>query len=233
MPCTPVQSDAVRRQVDLDHRIVEAGPLRIVRADRRIVRQLDDALVIVGDLQLEFGDQHAAAFDAADGADLQRHILAGDERARRHEHALHAGARIRRAAHDLDRIAAAGIDHAHAQPVGVGMLLRLDDARDDERREQLGLVLDALDFEPDHGELVGDLAERVIGVEMLLEPAESEFHHRRVSPRPPGFAASQALPRLRGRVGRGPAASSTAAAMTVQNSFEIGHHIVVATSTPL
>ena len=162
---------AVRRQVDLDHRIVEAGPLRIVRADRRIVRQFDDALVIVGDLQLEFGHQHAAALDAADGADLQRHVLAGDEGARRHEHALHAGARIRRAAHDLDRLAVAGIDHADAQPVGVGMLLRLDDARDDERREKLCLVLDALDFEPDHGELVGDLAERTIGVEVLLEPA--------------------------------------------------------------
>ena len=108
---------------------------------------------------------------------LQRHILAGNEGARRREHALHAGARIRRAAHHLDRIAGAGIDHADPQPVGVGMLLGLGDARDDERREQLGLVLDALDLEPDHGELVGDLAERMIGVEMLLEPAEGEFHH--------------------------------------------------------
>ena len=52
------------------------------------------------------------------------------------------------------------------------MLLRFDDARDDERRQQLGLVLDALDLEPDHGELVGELAERMIGVEMLLEPGE-------------------------------------------------------------
>ena len=35
------------------------------------------------------------------------------------EHAFHAGARIRRAAHDLHRLAGAGIDHADAQPVGV------------------------------------------------------------------------------------------------------------------
>ena len=72
---------------------------------------------------------------------------------------------------------AAGIDHADAQPVGVGMLLGLDHARDGERRELFALVLDALDLEPDHGQLVGDLAERAVGVEMLLEPGEGEFHH--------------------------------------------------------
>ncbi len=141
--------------------------------------------MIVGDLQLGFGHQHAAAFDVADLADAERDVLAGDEGARRREHAFHAGARIRRAAHDLDRLAVAGVDHADAQPVGIGMLLRLDDARDDERREQFRLVLDALDLEPDHGELVGDLAERVIGVEMLLEPGEGEFHHGDYGLNPP------------------------------------------------
>ena len=49
---------AVRRQVDLDHGIAEAGPLRVVRTDRRIVRQVDDAFVVVGNLQLEIGRAH-------------------------------------------------------------------------------------------------------------------------------------------------------------------------------
>ena len=61
----------VRREVDVDHRIVEAGVLRIALADRRVGRQVDDAVVVVGDLQLGLRHQHAAAFDAADGADLQ------------------------------------------------------------------------------------------------------------------------------------------------------------------
>ncbi len=177
----------VRRQIDLDHRIVEAGIARVARADRRIVRQLDDAFVVVGDFQLEFRHQHAAALDAADGADRERHVLAGDVGARRHEHALHAGARIRRAAHHLHRIARAGIDHADAQPVGIRMLLGLDHARNGERRELFAHVLDALDLEPDHGQLVGDLAESAVGVEMLLEPGEGEFHHGvRCSILPPG-----------------------------------------------
>ena len=159
--------------------------MRVVRPDRRIVRQVDDAFVVVGKLQLKFGDEHAAALDAADGADGERHVLAGDEGAGRHEYALHTGARIGRAAHHLDRIAAAGIHHADAQPVGIGMLFGLDHARNDERRQELRLVLDALDLKPDHGELVHDLAERAIGVEMLLEPAEGEFHHgRRPLPSP-------------------------------------------------
>ncbi len=115
---------AVGREVDLDHRIVEPGPLRVAGADRRVGRQVDDALVVVGELQLELGHQHAAALDAADLADAERDVLARDVGAGRHEHALHAGARIGRAAHDLHRIARAGVDHADAQPVGVGMLLR-------------------------------------------------------------------------------------------------------------
>ncbi len=59
----------VRRQIDLDHRIVEPGIFGVACADRRVVGQIDDAFVVVGDFQLEFRHQHAAALDAADGAD--------------------------------------------------------------------------------------------------------------------------------------------------------------------
>ena len=193
---------AVGREVDLDHRVVEPGPGGVVGADRRIRRQVDDALVVVGQLQLELRHQHAAALDAADLADAERHILARNEGAGRHEHALHAGARVGGAAHHLHRIAAAGFDQADAQPVGVGMLLGRDHAADDERGELLAAVGDALDLEPDHCELVDELVERLIGVEVLLEPGEGEFH---------GAAGSLcslprsvcSLPRLRGRVREG------------------------------
>ena len=132
--------------------------------------------MIVGNLQFELRDQHAAAFDAADGADGERHVLARDKGAGRHEYADHAGARIGRAANDLGRVAVAGVDQADAQPVGIGMLFGLDDTRDDVGREQLALVLDALDLESDHRETAHDVVKRGIGVEMLLEPGEGEFH---------------------------------------------------------
>src|SRR6185369_14589235 len=99
--------------VDLDHGIVEPGPGRVVRTERGVVGELDDTLVVVGELQLERGDQHAAAFNTADRADAQRHVLARNESARRHEHAFHAGTRVGRAAHHLHRIAVTGIDHAY------------------------------------------------------------------------------------------------------------------------
>ena len=68
------------------------------------------------------------------------------------------------------------VNHADAQPVGVGMLLRLGHARDHVGRQQLGLVLDALDLEPDHRELGHDLVERRVGVEMLFQPGQGELH---------------------------------------------------------
>ncbi len=176
MPWTPAQSERLG-VIDLDQRIVEPGPLRVVGADRRILGQFDDAFVIVRKLQLEFRHQHAAALYAANGADLQGHVLARNVSARRHEHAFHAGARIGRAAYHLDRCARANVDHADPQPIGVRMLLRLDHAGDDEGRERFASVLDALDLKPDHGELVENLAERLIGIEVLFQPRQGEFHH--------------------------------------------------------
>ena len=69
--------------------------------------------------------------DAADDALGERQLLAGNIGPDGREHALHAGARVRRAADDLHR-PAAGVDDADLQPVGVGMLLGLDDRGDDE-----------------------------------------------------------------------------------------------------
>ena len=120
--------------------------------------------------------QHAAALDAADRADAERDVLAGNERARRREHALHAGARIRRAADDLHRRAVAGVDDADAQPVGVRMLLGGDHAGDGEGGQRLRLVVDVLDLEADHRQLLGELFERLVGVEMIFQPGERELH---------------------------------------------------------
>src|SRR5262249_3940274 len=78
---------------------------------------------------------------------------------------------------DLHGRALSRVDHAYLQPVGVWMFFRRDDPRDGEWGELFGLVLDALDLEPAHGEAIDDRFERRLRFEMLLEPAEGEFHH--------------------------------------------------------
>jgi hypothetical protein len=145
-------------------------------AHRRILRQVDDALVIIGQLQLEGRDQHAATLDAADGADAEGDVLAWDEGAGGREYALHAGARVGRAAHHLHRFADAGIDHAYAQAVGIRVLFGRHDASDRVVGERLRLVLDAFDFEADARQRLDDPLEGGVGVEVVLEPGESEFH---------------------------------------------------------
>ena len=66
------------------------------------------------------------------------------------EHADEAGARVGRAADHLEqRSALLDLDLHDLQLVGVGMLAGLDDARDAERAELVGRIVDALDLQAD------------------------------------------------------------------------------------
>ena len=103
MPRTPRQS--ARFGVTLMSMTGSSSPaqLDIARADRRVRRQLDDAVVIVAERQLvapsismpfEATPRIALSFSSAP--------VRGMVDAGRREHALHPGARVGRAAHDLD-----------------------------------------------------------------------------------------------------------------------------------
>ncbi len=166
----------VRRDRDLDDGIAKIHQFDIRLADRRIGREVDDALVIVGKAELALGEQHAVRFDAADDALLEVELRARDMRAGRRVDALHALARVRRTTHDLDRRALADIDLADAELVGVRVLRALRHVADDERRERFRLVLDAFDLEAAARQRLVDRLDRRGGFEMVLEPAERELH---------------------------------------------------------
>ena len=100
----------------------------------------------------------------------------------RREDALHAGARIGRAAHHL-HLAVAGIDDADPQPVGVGVRLGRDDARDVKPASAGGAVLDALDIVAEHDQPLDDLVDRRVGVEMGLEPGRASSSSLQRRPR--------------------------------------------------
>src|ERR1700730_8906505 len=57
---------AVRRHLDVEDRVAETGIARVPRSQRRILRQLDDPLVVVAETELIGRAQHAARGDAAD-----------------------------------------------------------------------------------------------------------------------------------------------------------------------
>ena len=166
----------VRGQRDVDDRVVEPGPACVGDADGRVVRQLHDAVVVVAELELGRRAQHAVRLDAADDALGEGDLLAGDIGPDRREHALHARSRAFGAPHTTWTGPGAGLDHADPEPVGVGMLPRLDDMADHEAGVFGAGVLDALDLEADAGQRVDDLGERGLRVEMVLEPGEGEFH---------------------------------------------------------
>jgi hypothetical protein len=166
---------AVGRDRHVNDGIIQAHDLRERRANFRVGRQLDDAVMLLRQAHLAFGAQHAARIDAANADLFQVDARAGNARAGGREDALHARARVGRAADDL-HLALARLDAADAQAVGVGMLRRLDDIADGEGRQRLRAVLDALDLEPDDGQLLAQRVERCLGVEMVLQPTQGELH---------------------------------------------------------
>ena len=145
------------------------------RADRRIGRQVDDAVVLVRQFELALGTHHAVALDAADLADRQGDIDAGHIGAGRGKGTDQAGTRIGRTAYDLNGGAGAGVDGQYLQLVGIGVFRGRQHLGDD-KGLQSRLVVDRLDLEADRGQPLDDVGQRGVGFEMILEPGEGEFH---------------------------------------------------------
>jgi hypothetical protein len=141
--------------------------------------------------QLELADRahHAAAFDAADCCDLEDQVASRNIGARRPEHSEHPGLGIGRSADHLDRIAGAGVDGQHLQLVGLGMTLCGQHPGDREWGKAVGGAHDPLDLEADCGQRLDDPVDAGIGLEMLLEPGQSEFH----APTPPDRVGTSRL----------------------------------------
>ena len=92
------------------------------------------------------------------------------------KNAGHAGARVRRAADHLHGVAMSRVDQANTQTVGIRMLFCFDDLCDRKRAQEFERIVHMLKLQPDHGERVCDLAKRGVGLKVLLQPGEREFH---------------------------------------------------------
>ncbi len=133
---------AVRRERHVDHRIVETRIGSVGHADRRIGGELDDPVMVFGELELRRRAQHAVRLDPADDAGRDGQVLARNIGAGSREDADEAGPRIGRAAYDLDGRAASRIDRADPQTIGIGVLHGLDDTSHGETAEAFRRIFD-------------------------------------------------------------------------------------------
>ena len=166
---------AVRRDRDVEQRIVQSHHFSEGRAHRGVRVELDDPLVLVAQAHLALGAEHAAALDAPDLRLLEDRAGAGDGGAGRGEDAFHAGPGVGRAAHHLD-LRRARIDRTEAELVGVRVLPRFDHVSDGEGRELVAGAADLLHLQPDRGELRRDLVDRRVRFQVRLQPGEGELH---------------------------------------------------------
>ena len=170
----------VGRHRDFDDGIVQPGIIGKGRADRRILGQFDDAVMILAQLQLARGAHHAVGFDTADRRDTQHHAIGRHRRAGKAEHADQARTRIGRTADDLQR-AIPSIDGQNLQLVGLRMRRSRQHARNFEAAQLLCRIFDAFDLKADVGERHEQFIERGGRLKMILEPGQSELH----APTPP------------------------------------------------
>ena len=113
----------------------------------------------------------------SDLADRESGIDARNIGAGRSEGADQAGARIRRAADDLHQLAVAGIHGKHLQLIRIGVPLSCQNPGDHEGLEAR-FIVNGLHFETDGGQPLDDFVKRRVGLQMVLQPGEGEFHVR-------------------------------------------------------
>ncbi len=166
---------AVRRQLQRKQAVVKIEILTDRLPDRRIGRQNQEARGVFGDPQFPGRTEHARRLDAAHPGDLD-HEIAGQLRARQGaRHAL-ADGDVRRAADDGRRLAAARIDPADIQAVGIRMTRHLQHLGDDDIVELRGDLVEFLDLEAGHGQLMGEFLARQFGIDEGSQPGFGEFH---------------------------------------------------------
>ena len=202
---------AVRRDLDVDHRIVQAAKVDKARAQGGVCGQFDDAVMRIRQHEFAFRTEHPVRLDPPDHPGLEVHPRARNMRAGRGEDAHEARPRIRRAADDLNFFRPApgavgeGLDPADPQPVGIGVLHRLDHPRDAEGAEFGRRVLDPLHLHPEIGQGGKDRIQRSLGVEVVAQPGEGEFHRGfQIGPVPQGLSRSGRKGEARGPDGADP-----------------------------
>ena len=150
-------------------------------AERGVLGEDEDALVVVAEAELLLAEDHAGRVDAADGAQLQLRALAAvaidEHRALGGEGDLLSGGHVGRSADDRLR-PVTDIDGCEDEAVGVGMWVDREHLGD---ADELGVPLladdlPALDLRDGVGDTGGELRGREVNVDVVAQPGERQFH---------------------------------------------------------
>ena len=170
----------VGRELQGEHRVVELEHVAHICANRRLGRQFEQATMVFAQLQFAGRAQHALAFDTAQLTQLDQERLAvlarrqfGADQGARH---LDADPRVRRTTDDVQQAAAANIDLAHAQAIGIRMLDRLPDFADHDLRERWRRRSQLFHLQPAHGQRIGQLLACERRIAEFAQPGLGKLH---------------------------------------------------------
>ncbi len=168
---------AVPGRVEVEHFVDERQDVGERRPGLERVVEDDDPGVIGAEVELVLGQDHPLRELAAELAPLE-HEPVRQRRAGERDGDLRAGAEVPGAADDRVRAVLPHVDRRELQPVGVGMLRRLEDVPDAEEPEVAGHAdpLDAIDLGRTDRERLGDLRRRRVDAHVFAQPAERHPH---------------------------------------------------------
>ena len=165
----------IRRQLEFELLIVEIEILADGLTNRRVSRQHQKTGSLFGNTEFLGRAEHAGRLDTAHLGNFDNEIAGQLGTGQSARHAQTDGD-IGRAADDGRRLTTAGIDLADIQTIGIGVLDDFKHLRDDNVVELGRDRLQAFDFKAGHGQQMGKLLARQLGVDKGTQPGFGEFH---------------------------------------------------------
>ena len=170
----------VGRELEREQHVVQVQKGADVLAQRRVGRQFQQAAVVFAELQFARRAQHALAFHATQLAELDLERLAvltrrqfGTDQGHRH---ADADAGVGRTANDVQQRAAAHVDLAHAQAVGIRVLLGVLDLANHDLAERRHGGMTVFDLQTGHGQGIGQGFAGQGRVAELAQPGFRKLH---------------------------------------------------------
>jgi hypothetical protein len=166
----------VRRDLELQHVGGDREYVGQSRAGGERVVEDHDPVVLGADRDLVLGEDHAVGLLAPELGLLEPRAV-GHHRAGSRDRDRLAGGDVGRAADDLRRLAVAGVDEADAEPVGIGVAVRLQHLAHDEVLQRGHPVrVHAVDLGAGQRELRRELERLQPRIAVVVQPEEGQPH---------------------------------------------------------